>query len=603
MAKTFLRGMCANLSTSKVVAVVVVVAIIVAAGTYGAFSLSKVTPSAATTTVTASATSPVVSTGGTIVMEQPVGPDTLDPAVCWTGNAEEAVQEVYQGLVIFVPNSTNIEPYLADSYNVSANGLTYNFQLRNNVTFSNGDPLNAYDFWYSIYRSALMAQSSSYLITVALNTTGVTANMLNEFNSTTPPASLLSVMQNSTNAVTVTGQYSLQFHLMAPFAAFLSTLTQPQSYVVDPVVVSAHGGVVAGQTNNWMTANAVGTGPFIITSYEPGIVTVYERNPTYWGGTPGFQSTPRLDKVIAKVVPDALTRLEDLESGSAQVAYVDFSLTPRVVGQPGLYFPKLGPLLGMHWISMDMWKPPLNNILVREAVAHAINVSAILPLWEGFGTGFVGPIPKGVLGYNNNLQPYSYNVTLSKELLAKAGYPNGQGLPTLLFLYTTDRPPSTEVAEVIQSDLENVGFKVTLKGVTTDVSVSILDGDRNPADPNHPDLMYGTWEWFPDPWAFADWFLGPLDVGASNMAWYNNTQVENLLAKADVTSDPTLRAELEQNASAIAYNEYPYVWIAQYQNALLQGVPVTSINVQGYRPTLEALGIDFTTLYIVPTSG
>jgi len=597
--------MCANLSTSKVVAVVVIVAIIVAAGTYG-LSSSKVTPGAMTTTVTvgtASSGVPGIPSGGTIVMEQPVGPDTLDPAASWTGNAEEAVQQVYQGLMIFAPNSSNIVPYIAESYNVSADGLTYNFQLRSNITFSNGDPLNAYDFWYSIYRSAAMAQSPSYLITVALNTTSVTADMLNQFTSTTPPASLMSIMQNSNNAITVTGPYSLQFHLMAPFAAFLSTFTQPQSYAVDPVVVSAHGGVVTGQTNNWMTANAVGTGPFTITNYQPGVITVYQKNPTYWGGTPGFQSTPHLDKVIAKVVPDALTRLEDLESGSTQTAYIDFSLTPRVVGQPSLYFPKLGAQLGMHWLSMDMWKYPLNNILVREAVVHAINVSAILPLWQGFGTEFVGPNPKGVLGYNNNLQPYSYNLTLSKQLLAKAGFPNGQGLPTLVFLYTTDRPPSTEVAQVIQSDLANIGMKVTLKGVTTDVSVSTLDSMRNPADPHHPDFMYGTWQWFPDPWAFADWFLGPLDVGASNMAWYNNTQVENLLTRADATTDPALRAQLLQNASAIAYNEYPYVWIAQYQNALLQGVPVTNVSVQGYYVTLESLGLDFSSLYIVPSHG
>jgi peptide/nickel transport system substrate-binding protein len=592
--------MCASLSTTKVVAVIVLVAIIVAAGTY---ELTTSRPAAVTTTVMAGVTSTASTSGGTIVMEQPVGPDTLDPAVAWTGNAEEAVQQVYQGLVIFAPNSSIIVPYIATSWNVSADGLTYNFQIRNNITFSNGDPLNAYDFWYSIYRSALMAQSSSYLITVALNTTSVTAAMLNQFNSTTPPTSLLDVMESPNNAITVTGPYSLQFHLMARFAAFLSTLTQPQSYAVDPVVVSAHGGVVAGQTSNWMTANAVGTGPYIITTYEPGVLTVYEKNPTYWGGTPGFQLTPHLDKIIAKVVPDALTRLEDLESGSAQIAYVDFDLTPRVVGQTSLYFPKIGPQLGLQWLSLDMWKYPLNNVLIREAIAHAINVTAILPLFEGFGTGFVGPVPKGVLGYNNNLQPYSYNLTLSRQLLAQAGFPNGQGLPTLLFLYTTDRPPSTEVAQVIQANLQQIGLKVTLKGVTTDVSVSILDGDRNPADPQHPDLMYGTWQWFPDPWAFADWFLGPLDVGASNMAWYNNTQVENLLTQADQTTNVTLRAQLLENASAIAYDDYPYVWLAQYQNALLQGVPVTNISVQGYYPTLETLGIDFSTLYLVPSHG
>jgi len=594
----------ANISTSKVIVVVVIVALIVAAGTYGAISLSKVTPSAATTTVTAGATSSGATSGGIIVFEQAASPDTLDPAVAWD-YSEEAVQQVYQGLMVFAPNSTNPVPFIAESYNVSADGLTYNFQIRNGVTFSNGDPVNAYVFWYSIYRAAVMAQSPSYLITVALNTTSVTASMLNEYNSTTPSASLLSIMQNSTNAITVTGPNSLQFHLMAPFSAFLATLTQPQDSAVDPVVVSAHGGVVAGQTNNWMTVNAMGTGPFVITNLQPGVVTIFKKNPTYWGGTPAFESAAHVDEVVAKVVPDALTRLEDVESGSAQVAYIDFSLAPRVVGQTDLYFPNIGAGLGVNWLSMDTWKFPFTNVLIRQAVCYAINDSAILQLWQGFATGFVGPIPKGVLGHNSNLQPYSYNINLAKQLLAKAGYPNGQGLPTLLLVYPSDTPPAADVAAVIQSNLADIGLKVTLQGETSGVMTTTLDSMRNPADPHHPDLMYSTWAWFPDPWAFADWFIGPLDEGASNMAWYNNTQVLSLLSKADATADPTLRAELYQNASAIAYNDYPYVWLAQQNNALVQGVPVTSINVQGYRNpyNLEMLGIEFSSLYIVPSSG
>jgi ABC-type transport system substrate-binding protein len=596
--------MSATVSTKKVAAIVVIVAVIVAAGTYALSS--KSVPTAMTTTVSAtvSASATGVPSGGTLVMEQAApGPDTLDPVVGFTGAAEEAEQQAYQGLVIFQANSSNIIPYIATGWNVSSDGLTYNFQIRNNITFSNGDPVNANVFWYSIYRAAIMAQSPSYLVTVALNTTSVTADMLNMYNSTTPSSALMSIMQNPNNAITVTGPYSLQFHLMAPFAGFLATLTQPQDDAVDPVVVSAHGGVVAGQTNNYMQANAVGTGPWLITSYQPGVVTIYEKNPTYWGGASGFQLTPHLDKVIAKVVPDALTRLEDVESGAAQVSYIDFSLTPQVVGHPGLYFPKIGPQTTVHWLAMDMWKPPLTNILVREAIAHAINVSSIIPLFRGFGTQFVGPVPLGVLGYNNNLAPYSYNVTLAKQLLAQAGYPNGAGLPTLVFVYPTDRPPATEVAQIVQSDLQAVGFKVSLVGETTDVKFSSLDAMRNPADPHHPDLMYGTWGWFPDAWAFSDWFIGPADIGASNMAWYNNTQVNSLLSQADAATNPATRSQLLQQASAIAYNDYPYVWFAQFTNANLQGVPVTSITVQGYYPSLQMLGLDFSSLYIVPTSG
>jgi len=596
--------MCAGLTTTKAVAIVIIVAIIVAAGTYE-LSSSRITPSGATTTVTmggSSTSSPSVPNGGTIVMEETATPDTIDPAVAYD-YSEEAVQLVYQGLMVFSTNSTNpVVPYIAESYNISADGLTYNFQIRNNITFSNGDPVNAYVFWYSIYRSAIMAQPPSSLISAALNTTGVTADQLNTYNSTTPPASLLTIMEIPNNAITVTGPYSLQFHLMSAYSAFLATLTQPQSSAVDPVVVSAHGGVVAGQPNSWMTVNGVGTGPWLI-SVTPGVETDYKKNPTYWGGTPVFESTPHLDEVVCKAVPDTLTRLEDLEHGSAQLALVDFGVTPQVVGQSGLYFPNIGGQMGVNFVGMDVWKFPLNNILIREAIAHAINETAILPIWRGFAQQYVGPIPKGVLGYNNNLQPYSYNLTLAKQLLAQAGYPNGQGLPTLVFVYATDVSPETEVSEVIQANLAAIGLKVSLRGETSGVEITTLDSMRNPADPSHPDLMWNNWAWFPDPWAFSDWFLGPLDYGASNVAWYNNTQVLNLISKADATTNQTLRAELYENASAIAYNDYPYIYLAQQKGSLEEGVPVSSINLQGFRPAPEMLGIELSDLYLIPSSG
>jgi len=583
---------------------VVIVAVVVAGATYELSS--RVPPSAVTVTTSASspsASSPGAPSGGTVVVEETATPDTIDPAVAFD-YSEEAVQQVYQGLMVFSTNLTNpIVPYMATSWNVSADGVTYNFQLRNNITFSNGDPVNAYVFWYSIYRAAIMAQSPSSLITAALNTTSVSASMLNMYNSTTPPASLLSIMENPSNAITVTGPYSLQFHLMNPYSAFLATLTQPQDYAVDPVVVSAHGGVVAGQPNSWMTTNGVGTGPWLI-SVQPGVETDYKKNPTYWGGTPIFESTPHLDEVICKAVPDTLTRLEDVEHGSAQLSLVDFGVAPQVVGQAGLYFPNIGGQTAVNILAMDVWKPPLNNILVREAVAHAINESALLALWHGFAGPLGGPIPQGVLGYNNNLQPYSYNITLAKQLLAQAGYPNGQGLPTLVFVYATDEAPQTEASEVIQTNLATIGLKVTLQGETSGVESSSLDSMRNPADPSHPDLMWqGPWAWFPDPWAFADWFIGPLDYGASNMAWYNNTQVLNLLSRADTTTNQTLRAELYQNASAVAYNDYPYVWLSQQKESLVEGVPVSSVSLQGFRPAPEMLGIEFSDLYLISSSG
>jgi peptide/nickel transport system substrate-binding protein len=533
-------------------------------------------------------------------VDTPAIADTLDPAVTWHAQAYEAVQEVYQPLVSYAPNSNQIVPLLAQNYTVSPDGLTYTFNLRTNVVFSNGDPVNAYEFWYSLYRVVVMNQSPSYYLTVALNMTGVTADMLNQYNTTNdiPPASLLSVMENPNLAVTVTGQYSLEFHLPTPFGPFLATLTQPDASVVDPLVVSEHGGVQASATSPWMFANALGTGPFIETTYEPNTELVMQRNTNYWGGANGIQPAPKLAEVIYKQVPDALTRLEDVESGSAQLSYVDFTLAPQVRNATGVYVPKLGPMPTVHWLELNTQKFPFNNSLIRQAVVHAVNVTALDTMYGGYATPFAGPIPQGVAGYNSTLpSSYSYNVTLAKQLLSEAGYPGGKGIPTLTLRFSTDRTPESYVVPLIAAQLAQIGINVNLVGTTISEFDTYL-GSTKATDPSYPELMYVTWFWFPDPWAFADWFVGPAGIGNVNYGVYNSTVVNALLAQADKTVDPTQRAMIYQHISEIVYNDAPCVWVAQYENALPLGLPVASNTLQGFTYNLQFAQTDTSTLYI-----
>jgi peptide/nickel transport system substrate-binding protein len=584
------------LSTGGKVAVVVIVIVIGIAATL-AVTLSKISPSSSTSSTPGSTTTQtsVSTSGGTIVVEEGGSIDSLDPAVAFAAQGGEAVQQVYQGLLAFKPNSSEIVPLIAENYNVSSDGLTYDFLLRQNITFANGDPVNAYVLWYSIYRSALMAQSPSFLVTVALNTTGVTDTMLNQFNSANnvPPSSLLQVMQNPKLAITVTGQYSLAFHLPKPFAAFLATLTQPQSFAVDPKVVSQHGGVHAGNTSAWMTLNAVGTGPFGVSSYQTNFQLTLERNPTYWGGANGAQATPKVERVIIKYVADALTRLVDLKRGSAQIIYLDFSLVDQVTGSAGVYLPSLGPMPTLSFLPMDTQKFPFNNSLIRQAVVHAINETALLKLFHGLGNSYVGPVPKGVLGYAQDLQPYGYNLSLSKQLLAKAGYPNGHGIPTITIIGTTDLPPGPEVALVVQADLSQIGINSKIKSLTyTQMSTLLTD----PKSPNYPDMLYEFWNWFPDPWAFANWFVGPLAPGPGNFAWYNVSTVWNLLSKADSTINQTQRAAIYNQVAHIVYDDVPYFWVAQVQNGFPTGVPIVNINVRGYVVDLGFWESDFSLL-------
>jgi peptide/nickel transport system substrate-binding protein len=579
----------------RFIVAILLVAIIAVGATYAVMSSSMTGTTPTTNASTSTATS--AKSGGTIVVEEPCCIDSLDPAVATSSQGGEADEAVYQGLLAYVPNSSQIVPLLAESYNVSTDGLTYTFQLRQGVTFSNGDPVNSYVFWYSMYRAVIMNQFGSYLVTVAMNATGVTASMVNQYTAVIPPQSLIQIMQTPTNAIVAPDPYTLILHLAHPFAAFLATLTQSNAFAVDPVVVSANGGVVAGQTNNWMSSNAVGNGPFMVEQYQPNNQLSLARNPKYWGGVSDVQPTPRIDRLIIRYVPNALTRVEDVQRESAQIAYVDPTLVAQAVSAGGLYVPNIGPMPVVNVFAFDTHKFPFNNTLVREAVVHAVNYTAALQEFHGFGMSFVGPDPIGTVGYNSNLQPYSYNLTLARQLLAQAGYPDGLGIPTVIISAATDTPPGPDVAVIIQSNLAEIGIKSKILTEPTSSLVQLITS-TSLGSSAYPDLIYDTWFWFPDPWAFANWFVGPVGYGSTNPGDYNNTVVNNLLDKADATINETARAAIYQQIAQIVYVDAGYMWIAQGRNMYTSGVPIVSTSVAGYVSDVGFWETDFTHLYL-----
>jgi len=553
--------------------------------------------STSSTTVASTSASATAQGGGTLVLEELCCIDSFDPAVVTSSEGGEAVQAVYQGLLTYALNSSQIVPLLAESYNISSDGLTYTFKLRQGITFSNGDPLNSYVFWYSIYRAAIMAQFGSYLVTVSLSTTGITAKMLNEYTNATPPESLIQIMQTPTNAIVTPDPYTLVFHLAHPFAGFLATLTQPEHVAVDPVVVSAHGGVVAGQTNSWMTLNAVGNGPFEVVQYQTNEQLTLERNPTYWGGNGDVQPTPRIARLVIKYVPNGLTRVEDVQRGSAQMAYVDPTLVAQAVSAGGIYVPNIGPMPAINVFCLNTAKFPFSNKLIREAVVHAVNYTAALQEFHGFGISYVGPVPRGLVGYASNLQLYSYNLTLAQQLLAQAGYPNGKGIPTITIMAQSDSPQGPDLATIYQSDLAQIGINAK---IITEPYASELSffSTTSPSNSTYPDLLYTIWAWYPDPWAFSNWMASPVGFASSNLGGYNNTAVNSLLAQADATLNQTQRGLIYQQVAEVVYNDYAFIWTAQGKNEFESGVPIVSTSVAGIVVNLGFWESDFTHLYL-----
>jgi peptide/nickel transport system substrate-binding protein len=379
-------------------------------------------------------------------------------------------------------------------------------------------------------------------------------------------------------------------------------LTVAGAFPVDPKVVEANGGVEFNTTNQWMANNAMGTGPFTVSNFQPNTQIVLSKNPVYWGGANGFQPTPKLDQVIIKVVPDDLTRLLDVQKGAAELTLIPFDLVPQAKNSTTDYLPPIGLAGSINYLGMDMNSFPTNNSMVREAIEYAINETALLQLFYGLGTTFVGPLIHGSLGYNTSAVVPSYNVTMAKSLLTAAGFPNGQGIPTLTMVVPNNRPPAVDVAQVIAANLASVGITVTLQEVAA-AQRNQLIANTNSTSSAYPSLTYMTLSGPPDPDNWVPYIVGPegRGTGVFNSAQYMNPQVDSLVHQEALTANVTQRAALEGQIITLVNQDMPYYWIAQFDNAYLTGVPVAGTAVQGFVPNALFLGdsaFDFSTLSV-----
>jgi len=593
-------------STTIIVAVIVVV-LVIAAG--AAYYFVSAPPAATSTSTTSSSSTPVTSSTSstsssslasnqTLVADYTSSPGSLDPAADDEIASYGITGNILQPL-IYYNNSDNahVYPVLASGYTLSADGLTMTFTMRQGITFSNGDPLNAYAVWYSYYRAAVMKQSGAFFYSAGLNLTGVTAADLNMLNSSTntPPASLMPVLTNPSNAITVPDANTVVFHFAAPFPDFFGWAVYGK--IMDPHAIEMNGGVVDGQANSWANLNPVGTGPFTLQTWVQGSYCSLLRNPTYWGG-PGHNifPTPKLSRVVIYFVPNEATREGNILSGAAQVAAIDTTRISSVNGTNGITLPNIGISNTYAWMPLDVAQYPLNITAVREAVVHAINYSQINQVvYHGLLYPSAGVVPYGLTGFNASMKPYSYDPTLSASLLTQAGFPGGKGFPPLSFVYATDFPETQSVAQVVQADLAQVGITVNLKGLT----FSQLIGTDYSAAANstaHPSLQWISITGSPIPSGTALPLFQTGNYG--NVGAYSNPTVDKLLTQASTTNNATLSAMLYEQASNIVYNSYSYYFLGNIKDFYPAQFFVFSSNVHGYYYQGAFSELDFSTVYL-----
>ena len=470
----------------------------------------------------------------------------LDPEAVLNNTSGFIMATVFDSLVKYKPGTVDVGPALAESWDVSADGLTWTFHLRKGVKYHDGTPFNAANYIKTIKR--LMVDKKDPASIYAIYEPLPVENYVDDTYSTV-------------TSYTAIDDNTVQFKLKEPNGPFPTNLAMVWNGVVSPDAWE--------KSKKDFRNHPVGTGPFIFKEWRPADQIVLDANPNYWGGK------PKVDRLIFKVMPDAQAALLALKKGDVHIlGDVSVQTIPAIKSDPNLVV-VTQPGLVVSGVAMTNNAKPFDDKRVRQALNYAVDKDAInKTLYQGLAVQLTAPLPSSQWGWDDSLKGYGYDPEKAKKLLADAGYPNG--FETELLSYSSPRgynPAGAELAVAIQGYLAKVGVKANVRkqemaaflgevrsGKYTQMFLSGFSGDNG--DPDN-----FLWSLFASP---------AMPVG--DTSHYKNAEVDKLLAEGRVVTDQAKRIEIYKKAQKIILDEAPWIFV----NQTLQ-VRVTRKEVKGFQ--------------------
>lgn len=456
------------------------------------------------------------TSGGQLVFARGGDSTSLDPAITTEGEAFRVTDNLYETLVNFGPQDTEIEPGLATDWTPSEDGLTHTLNLREGVKFHDGTDFNAEAVVFNFERwKAGDAEQFAYYT---------------------------SQFGDKIDSVTAVDEYTVEFKLNAPIAPFYKNLAMSPFGIASPAALEEFG--------DDFFKNPVGTGPFKFKEWKENDRITIVKNEDYWQ-----EGLPKLDEVIFTVIPENSARLNALATGEADlIDGVNFSDKATIDSNPDLQVIER-PSLNVGYLGLTSTRGPLKDKLVRQALNYAVNKQQIIDaFYAGAADPAINPMPPVIAGYNPDVADYPYDPEKAKELLAEAGYPDGFEME--LWAMPVARPYMPEgqkVAEALQKMFEAVGVKAKI--VTYEWGTYLDKAAKGEADT----FLLG---WTGDN-GDADNFLYVLldqdSIGSNNYSYYQNAEVHELLLKAQASSDQAEREELYKQAQVIIKDDAPWI--------------------------------------------
>lgn len=468
---------------------------------------------------------------------------TLDPGEAFEISTAEVTANTYSKLVALDPADTSkVVGDLAESWTISEDGMTYTFKIKSGLKFASGNPITAADVAFSFERAVKLDKSPAFLLTQF----GLTGDNVTEKAKATDDTTFVLVVDKA---------YAPSF--------VLNVLTSTVASVVDKTLVMEKAKAVTPTAeykyetdfgNEFLKTGYAGSGPFKIREWRANEVVVMERNDNYYG------DKPTLNRVIYRYMKESSGQRLALENGDIDVAR---NLEPgdidAVSKKDGIAITS-APKGTVYYFSLNQKNPNLAKPEVVEAMKYLVDYDAIgETLIKGIGTIHQTFLPDGQLGALND-KPYKLDVAKAKELLAKAGLPDG-------FTVTMDvrnTQPVTGIAENVQQTLAQAGIKL-----------EIIPGDGKQTltkfRARQHDIYIGQWgsDYF-DPNSNAETFTFNPDNSdegkTKTLAWRNAWDPKELSAKTQAAlleKDADKRAAIYQDLQKQVLATGPFVMIFQ----------------------------------------
>ena len=466
-----------------------------------------------------------------LVLGDPNTAGDLNPLIGKNIVAEYVCINVYDTLVLrgskTAPEGYQIEdqhsilPGLATSWDISEDGLTYTFALREGVTFHNGSAFDSADV---VYYFDLLQTAGSY-------------------------ASLFGELIESVSA---SGPYTVTVELTRVDTQFLRRISTYNGCIPDKETLLAEGGESVESQMQWLASHAIGTGPFLLEE----VVTDRIRlagNPDYWRGA------PNLDGVVLLTVPEAGNRKMMLERGDLTIAgspaktdYDSFIANPEIdlVVRPGNS--------KVVYIGMNVTSPPFDNVILRKAIAHAIpydDIRFVVAGGDDYAPSATSILTSDLPGHVPTFT-CEYDLDEAKRLLAEAGYPNGLDIQFDLFNVSTFE----KCAVMLKAELEKIGVNLTIAPMAPPAFFSA--GDAGSLDL----FIVSWWDNNADPVSLLRKIIhGDSAPAGGNWAQFSNPEVNSLIERAEVEMDPVVRDGYVGSVQEIVGEQVPYapIWEAR----------------------------------------